>query len=121
MGCTVIFVLILCICLFQISKDEQFIFCTCGSRVNVLEISTGKIVHSVEHVSLSMHRSFTMIKCPAHIYYYYYCFYCYNYLFIYFILKPPLIRLLLKIMTCKKDHQKKSSLQIYGLFEMYWL
>uniref|UniRef100_A0A8C5GRB7 U3 small nucleolar RNA-associated protein 13 C-terminal domain-containing protein n=1 Tax=Gouania willdenowi TaxID=441366 RepID=A0A8C5GRB7_GOUWI len=29
--------------------DEQFIFCTCGSRVNVLEISTGKIVHSVEH------------------------------------------------------------------------
>uniref|UniRef100_A0A8C5GPD4 U3 small nucleolar RNA-associated protein 13 C-terminal domain-containing protein n=1 Tax=Gouania willdenowi TaxID=441366 RepID=A0A8C5GPD4_GOUWI len=33
----------------QISRDEQFIFCTCGSRVNVLEISTGKIVHSVEH------------------------------------------------------------------------
>lgn len=33
----------------QISKDEQFIFCTCGSRVNVLEISTGKVVHSVEH------------------------------------------------------------------------
>ncbi|KAF6717501.1 Transducin beta-like protein 3 [Oryzias melastigma] len=33
----------------QISKDEQYIFCTCGSRVNVLEISTGKIVHCVEH------------------------------------------------------------------------
>ncbi|CAG11456.1 unnamed protein product, partial [Tetraodon nigroviridis] len=33
----------------QISKDENYIFCTCGSRVNVLEISTGKIVHSVEH------------------------------------------------------------------------
>lgn len=33
----------------QISKDEKYIFCTCGSRVNVLEISTGKIVHSVEH------------------------------------------------------------------------
>lgn len=33
----------------QISKDEKFIFCTCGSRVNVLEISTGKIVHCVEH------------------------------------------------------------------------
>uniref|UniRef100_A0A8D3DM12 Transducin beta like 3 n=1 Tax=Scophthalmus maximus TaxID=52904 RepID=A0A8D3DM12_SCOMX len=33
----------------QISKDEKHIFCTCGSRVNVLEISTGKIVHSVEH------------------------------------------------------------------------
>ncbi|XP_039973137.1 transducin beta-like protein 3 [Xiphias gladius] len=33
----------------QISKDEKHVFCTCGSRVNVLEISTGKIVHSVEH------------------------------------------------------------------------
>uniref|UniRef100_A0A672FY32 U3 small nucleolar RNA-associated protein 13 C-terminal domain-containing protein n=1 Tax=Salarias fasciatus TaxID=181472 RepID=A0A672FY32_SALFA len=33
----------------QISKDEKYIFCTCGSRVNVLEISTGKIVHCVEH------------------------------------------------------------------------
>nr|XP_020472127.1 transducin beta-like protein 3 [Monopterus albus] len=33
----------------QISKDEKYIFCTCGSRVNVLEISTGKIVHSIEH------------------------------------------------------------------------
>ncbi|CAJ1076526.1 transducin beta-like protein 3 [Xyrichtys novacula] len=33
----------------QISKDEKFIFCTCGSRVNVLETSTGKIVHCVEH------------------------------------------------------------------------
>uniref|UniRef100_A0A3Q3W6A1 U3 small nucleolar RNA-associated protein 13 C-terminal domain-containing protein n=1 Tax=Mola mola TaxID=94237 RepID=A0A3Q3W6A1_MOLML len=26
-----------------------YIFCTCGSRVTVLEISTGKVVHSVEH------------------------------------------------------------------------
>lgn len=33
----------------QVSKDEQYIFCTCGSRVNVLEICTGKIVHSIEH------------------------------------------------------------------------
>ncbi|XP_061830325.1 transducin beta-like protein 3 [Nerophis lumbriciformis] len=33
----------------QVSKDEKYIFCTCGSRVNVLEISTGKIIHSVEH------------------------------------------------------------------------
>nr|XP_057904992.1 transducin beta-like protein 3 [Doryrhamphus excisus] len=33
----------------QISKDEKYIFCTCGSRVNVLEISTGKIIHSIEH------------------------------------------------------------------------
>lgn len=33
----------------QISNDEKYIFCTCGSRLNVLEISTGKIVHCVEH------------------------------------------------------------------------
>ncbi|XP_019737079.1 transducin beta-like protein 3 [Hippocampus comes] len=33
----------------QVSKDEKYIFCTCGSRINVLEISTGKIVHSIEH------------------------------------------------------------------------
>ncbi|XP_037333317.2 transducin beta-like protein 3 [Pungitius pungitius] len=33
----------------KISKDEKYIFCTCESRVNVLEISTGKIVHSVQH------------------------------------------------------------------------
>ncbi|XP_061158421.1 transducin beta-like protein 3 [Syngnathus typhle] len=33
----------------QISKDEKYIFCTCGSRVNVLEINTGKTVHSIEH------------------------------------------------------------------------
>ncbi|KAF3700233.1 Transducin beta-like protein 3 [Channa argus] len=33
----------------QISKDEKYIFCTCETRVNVLEISTGKIVQSVEH------------------------------------------------------------------------
>ncbi|KAK2833523.1 hypothetical protein Q5P01_017412 [Channa striata] len=33
----------------QMSKDEKYIFCTCETRVNVLEISTGKIVHSVEH------------------------------------------------------------------------
>ncbi|XP_057673752.1 transducin beta-like protein 3 [Corythoichthys intestinalis] len=33
----------------QISKDEKYIFCTCGSRVNVLEISTGKVIHSIEH------------------------------------------------------------------------
>uniref|UniRef100_UPI0037E84536 transducin beta-like protein 3 n=1 Tax=Semicossyphus pulcher TaxID=241346 RepID=UPI0037E84536 len=33
----------------QISKDEKYLFCTCGSRVNVLEISTGKIIHCVEH------------------------------------------------------------------------
>uniref|UniRef100_A0A8C7KCQ3 Transducin beta like 3 n=1 Tax=Oncorhynchus kisutch TaxID=8019 RepID=A0A8C7KCQ3_ONCKI len=32
----------------QISKDEKFIFCTCGTRVNVLQIVTGKIVHSIE-------------------------------------------------------------------------
>ncbi|XP_062840755.1 transducin beta-like protein 3 [Trichomycterus rosablanca] len=32
----------------QISHDEQYIFCTCGPRVNILQISTGKIVHSIE-------------------------------------------------------------------------
>uniref|UniRef100_A0A6Q2YWA0 U3 small nucleolar RNA-associated protein 13 C-terminal domain-containing protein n=1 Tax=Esox lucius TaxID=8010 RepID=A0A6Q2YWA0_ESOLU len=32
----------------QVSKDEKYIFCTCGTRVNVLEIVTGKIVHSIE-------------------------------------------------------------------------
>lgn len=37
--------------IFQVSKDEKYIFCTSGSHVNVLEISTGKIVHRVEHVS----------------------------------------------------------------------
>uniref|UniRef100_A0A8D3DJI2 Transducin beta like 3 n=1 Tax=Scophthalmus maximus TaxID=52904 RepID=A0A8D3DJI2_SCOMX len=33
----------------KVQVNEKHIFCTCGSRVNVLEISTGKIVHSVEH------------------------------------------------------------------------
>ncbi|XP_067089760.1 transducin beta-like protein 3 [Osmerus mordax] len=32
----------------QISKDEKYLFCTCGTRVNVLQIVTGKIVHSIE-------------------------------------------------------------------------
>ncbi|XP_023677474.1 transducin beta-like protein 3 [Paramormyrops kingsleyae] len=32
----------------QISKDEKYIFCICGTRVNVLEIGTGKIFTSVE-------------------------------------------------------------------------
>lgn len=32
----------------QISKDEKHIFCTCGTRINVLDIATGKIVHSIE-------------------------------------------------------------------------
>ncbi|KAJ7989740.1 hypothetical protein DPEC_G00307660 [Dallia pectoralis] len=32
----------------QISKDENYIFCTCGTRVNVLQIVTGKVVHSIE-------------------------------------------------------------------------
>ncbi|XP_078126218.1 transducin beta-like protein 3 [Sander vitreus] len=44
----------------QISKDEKYIFCTCGSRVNVLEISTGKIVHSVEHDDQEDITSFTL-------------------------------------------------------------
>uniref|UniRef100_A0A1A7X6D7 Transducin (Beta)-like 3 n=1 Tax=Iconisemion striatum TaxID=60296 RepID=A0A1A7X6D7_9TELE len=44
----------------QISKDEKYIFCTCGSRVNVLEISTGKIVHCVEHDDQEDITSFTL-------------------------------------------------------------
>ncbi|XP_062388240.1 transducin beta-like protein 3 [Sardina pilchardus] len=32
----------------QISKDEKHIFCTCGTRINVLDIATGKVVHSIE-------------------------------------------------------------------------
>ncbi|KAL7860468.1 hypothetical protein AOLI_G00168170 [Acnodon oligacanthus] len=32
----------------QISRDEKYVFCTCGPRVNVLQIATGKIVHSIE-------------------------------------------------------------------------
>ncbi|MCI4385087.1 hypothetical protein PGIGA_G00046290 [Pangasianodon gigas] len=32
----------------QISHDEKHIFCTSGPRVNILQISTGKIVHSIE-------------------------------------------------------------------------
>ncbi|XP_069380930.1 transducin beta-like protein 3 [Paralichthys olivaceus] len=44
----------------QISNDEQHIFCTCGSRVNVLEISTGKIIHSVEHDDLEDITSFAL-------------------------------------------------------------
>nr|XP_043907653.1 transducin beta-like protein 3 [Solea senegalensis] len=44
----------------QISNDEIYIFCTCGSRVNVLEISTGKIVHSVEHDDLEDITSFAL-------------------------------------------------------------
>ncbi|KAA0705315.1 Transducin beta-like protein 3 [Triplophysa tibetana] len=32
----------------QISQDEQYIFCTCGPRVNVLQVDSGKIIHSIE-------------------------------------------------------------------------
>ncbi|XP_072549538.1 transducin beta-like protein 3 [Salminus brasiliensis] len=32
----------------QISHDEKFIFCSCGPRLNILEIATGKIIHSIE-------------------------------------------------------------------------
>uniref|UniRef100_A0A674DJE6 Transducin beta like 3 n=1 Tax=Salmo trutta TaxID=8032 RepID=A0A674DJE6_SALTR len=40
----------ICFPTLQISKDEKFIFCTCGTRVNVLQIVTGKIVHSIEQI-----------------------------------------------------------------------
>uniref|UniRef100_A0A8C1ZLA9 Transducin (beta)-like 3 n=1 Tax=Cyprinus carpio TaxID=7962 RepID=A0A8C1ZLA9_CYPCA len=29
-------------------KVQQYIFCTCGPRVNILQINTGKIIHSIE-------------------------------------------------------------------------
>uniref|UniRef100_A0A671SWI3 Transducin (beta)-like 3 n=1 Tax=Sinocyclocheilus anshuiensis TaxID=1608454 RepID=A0A671SWI3_9TELE len=32
----------------QISHDEQYIVCTCGPKVNILQINTGKILHSIE-------------------------------------------------------------------------
>uniref|UniRef100_A0A8C1RW64 Transducin (beta)-like 3 n=1 Tax=Cyprinus carpio TaxID=7962 RepID=A0A8C1RW64_CYPCA len=32
----------------QISHDEQYIFCTCGPKVNILQIDTGKIIQSIE-------------------------------------------------------------------------
>uniref|UniRef100_A0A673XK36 Transducin beta like 3 n=1 Tax=Salmo trutta TaxID=8032 RepID=A0A673XK36_SALTR len=32
----------------KVQVNEKFIFCTCGTRVNVLQIVTGKIVHSIE-------------------------------------------------------------------------
>ncbi|KAK9978161.1 hypothetical protein ABG768_019927 [Culter alburnus] len=32
----------------QISRDEQYLLCTCGSKVNILQIDTGKIIHSIE-------------------------------------------------------------------------
>lgn len=35
----------------KISHDEKHIFCTSGPRINILQISTGKIVHSIEQVN----------------------------------------------------------------------
>uniref|UniRef100_A0AAY4BF42 U3 small nucleolar RNA-associated protein 13 C-terminal domain-containing protein n=1 Tax=Denticeps clupeoides TaxID=299321 RepID=A0AAY4BF42_9TELE len=32
----------------KVQVDEKYIFCTCGARLNVLEISTGKVLHSIE-------------------------------------------------------------------------
>ncbi|XP_066545260.1 transducin beta-like protein 3 [Amia ocellicauda] len=32
----------------QVSTDEKYIFCTCGTRVNILEIATGKVIQSIE-------------------------------------------------------------------------
>lgn len=36
----------------KISHDEKYIFCTSGPRVNILQIFTGKIVHSIEQVNV---------------------------------------------------------------------
>ncbi|XP_069503403.1 transducin beta-like protein 3 [Ambystoma mexicanum] len=32
----------------QISKDGKNMFCTCGTRLNVLDIATGTVIHSIE-------------------------------------------------------------------------
>uniref|UniRef100_A0AAY4BCH0 U3 small nucleolar RNA-associated protein 13 C-terminal domain-containing protein n=1 Tax=Denticeps clupeoides TaxID=299321 RepID=A0AAY4BCH0_9TELE len=32
----------------KVQVGERYIFCTCGARLNVLEISTGKVLHSIE-------------------------------------------------------------------------
>ncbi|KAG5832192.1 hypothetical protein ANANG_G00288490 [Anguilla anguilla] len=32
----------------QINKDEKYILCTCGTRVNILEIATGQLTRSIE-------------------------------------------------------------------------
>ncbi|XP_036408735.1 transducin beta-like protein 3 [Megalops cyprinoides] len=32
----------------QISKEEKYIFCTCDTRVNILEITTGRVIRSIE-------------------------------------------------------------------------
>ncbi|KAJ8344989.1 hypothetical protein SKAU_G00291820 [Synaphobranchus kaupii] len=32
----------------QIDKDEKYILCTCGTRVNILEIATGQLTRSIE-------------------------------------------------------------------------
>lgn len=55
----------ICFPTLQISKDEKFIFCTCGTRVNVLQIVTGKIVHSIEQVRLSLSLSLSQHSCAA--------------------------------------------------------
>ncbi|PIO16290.1 hypothetical protein AB205_0148650 [Aquarana catesbeiana] len=34
----------------QINKDGTHLFCTCGNKVNILEIATGVIVRSIEQV-----------------------------------------------------------------------
>ncbi|XP_066496660.1 transducin beta-like protein 3 [Tiliqua scincoides] len=32
----------------QISQDGEYMFCTCGSKINVLDIATGALVHCIE-------------------------------------------------------------------------
>ncbi|MBN3316249.1 TBL3 protein, partial [Atractosteus spatula] len=44
----------------QISTDENYIFCTCGTRVNVLEIATGKVIQRIEQDDQEDITSFTL-------------------------------------------------------------
>ncbi|MGH0116990.1 UNVERIFIED_CONTAM: hypothetical protein FKN15_024935 [Acipenser sinensis] len=44
----------------QISKDGKYIFCTCGTKVNILDIATGRVSHSIEQDDQEDITSFTV-------------------------------------------------------------
>ncbi|KAK6476051.1 transducin beta-like protein 3 [Huso huso] len=44
----------------QISKDGKYIFCTCGTKVNILDIATGRVSHRVEQDDQEDITSFTV-------------------------------------------------------------
>lgn len=35
----------------QISRDGKFMFCPCGSKVNVIDVETGALLHSLQQVT----------------------------------------------------------------------